>query len=71
LPDSFDDTSLKNELDVAPEFEQQIVLLAGHGSLSAMASGERLLTAEQVEQIAVLINESIPRDLDVYIGVEA
>ncbi len=36
-----------------------------------MASGERLLTAEQVEQIAVLINESIPRDLDVYIGVEA
>lgn len=71
LPDSFDDTSLKYELDVAPEFEQRIVSLLGHESINAMASGEWLLTAEQVEQIAALINESIPLDLDVFIGVEA
>jgi hypothetical protein len=35
-----------------------------------MASGEWLLTAEQVRQIAALTHESIPLDLDVFIGVE-
>ncbi|AZD85696.1 hypothetical protein C4K14_2872 [Pseudomonas chlororaphis subsp. aureofaciens] len=71
LPDSFNDTSLKYELDVAPEFEQQIVALLGHKSLNAMASGEWLLTAEQVKQISVLIKEPIPEYLDIFIGVEA
>ncbi|MCU1760275.1 pyocin S6 family toxin immunity protein [Pseudomonas sp. 14P_8.1_Bac3] len=70
LSDSSDDTSLKYELDVAPEFEQRIVSLLGHESMSAMASGEWLLTAEQVRQIAALTHESIPLDLDVFIGVE-
>ncbi|PMY39743.1 MULTISPECIES: pyocin S6 family toxin immunity protein [unclassified Pseudomonas] len=71
LPDNFSDTSLKYELDVAPEFEQQIVALLGHKSLNAMASGEWLLTVEQARQIAVLIKEPIPDDLDIFIGVEA
>jgi hypothetical protein len=70
LPDSFNDTSLKYELDVAPEFEQKIVALLGHKSLNAMASGEWLLTPDQVDQIAALINAPIPRELDVFIGVE-
>jgi len=70
LPDSYNDTSLKYELDVAPEFEQQIVSLLGHKSLNAMASGEWLLTPEQVGLIAALVNKPIPRDLDVFIGVE-
>ncbi len=71
MPDNFSDTSLKYELDVAPEFEQQIVALLGHKSLNAMASGEWLLTVEQARQIAVLIKEPIPDDLDIFIGVEA
>ncbi|MET0948340.1 MAG: pyocin S6 family toxin immunity protein [Pseudomonas sp.] len=71
LANGSDDTSLKYELDVAPEFEQRIVSLLGHESMNAMASGEWLLTAEQVKQIAALMNESIPLDLDVFIGVEA
>ncbi|AZC50358.1 MULTISPECIES: pyocin S6 family toxin immunity protein [Pseudomonas] len=70
LPDEANDDSLQYELDVSSEFEQQIVSLLGHKSLNAMASGEWLLTAEQAQQIAALINESIPDDLDIFIGVE-
>jgi len=52
-------------------FNDQIVQLLGHKSLNEMASGEWLLTAEQVRQIALLINQPIPGDLDLFIGVEA
>ena len=71
LPGDDEDDSLKYQLKVSSEFEQQIVSLLGHKSLNAMASGEWLLTTEQVGLIAALINEPIPRDLDVFIGVEA
>lgn len=71
LPDSFEDSSLKYELDVDAAFNDQIVELLGHKNLNEMASGEWLLTAEQAQQIAVLINETIPHDLDIFIGVEA
>lgn len=71
LPGDDEDDSLKYELDVPPEFEQQIVSLLGHKSLNAMASGEWLLTTEQAAQLASLLNEPIPQDLDVFIGVEA
>lgn len=71
LPGNPEDSSMKYELDVAPEFEQRIITLLGHKSINVMASGEWLLTVEQVEQIEALIKESIPLDLDVFIGVEA
>lgn len=71
LPDDNDDTSLKYELKVSGEFEQSIVMLLGHESLNSMASGEWLLTTEQVKQIADLIDEPIPKNLDIFIGVEA
>ena len=71
LPDSFEDSSLKYEFDVDAAFNDQIVELLGHKSLNEMASGEWLLTAEQVQQIASLISETIPPDLDIFIGVEA
>ena len=70
LPDSFEDSSLKYELDVDAAFNDQIVELLGHKSLNEIASGEWLLTAEQVQQIASLISETIPPDLDIFIGVE-
>jgi hypothetical protein len=70
LPDSFEDSSLKYEFDVDAAFNDQIVELLGHKSLNEMASGEWLLTAEQVQQIASLISETIPPDLDIFIGVE-
>lgn len=71
LPGDNEDTSLKYELDVSPVFEQAIISLLEHKSLNEMASGEWLLTTNQVKQIAALINEPIPLDLDVFIGVEA
>jgi hypothetical protein len=71
LPDSFEDSSLKYELDIDTSLNEQIVELLGHKSLNEMASGEWLLTAEQVQQIAGLVSETIPPDLDIFIGVEA
>ena len=70
LPGDNGDTSLKYELKVPSAFQQPIVSLLGHKSLNAMASVEWLLTADQVKQIAALINEPLPLDLDVFIGVE-
>lgn len=71
LPDSAEDDSLKFELDLNASFNDQIVKLLGHKSLNEMASGEWLLTTEEVQQIALLINQPIPSDLDLFIGVEA
>ncbi|WP_213937635.1 pyocin S6 family toxin immunity protein [Pseudomonas sp. dw_612] len=71
LPDNFEDSSLKYELYVDSTFNDQIVQLLGHKSLNQMASGEWLLTTERAQQIALLINQTIPSDLDVFIGVEA
>ncbi|QQZ44477.1 hypothetical protein IF690_13430 [Pseudomonas sp. SK3(2021)] len=71
LPDGFDDTSLKFELDVAPEFEQAVMDILGWESLAAESDGELPLTSEQVSQIAVAIKEPLPDNLDMFIGVEA
>ncbi|WP_277593360.1 pyocin S6 family toxin immunity protein [Pseudomonas chlororaphis] len=71
LPDGFDDTSLKYELDVAPEFEQKVMDILGWESLAAEADGELPLTNEQASQIAAVIKESLPNHLDLFIGVVA
>ncbi|RON86606.1 hypothetical protein BK635_06600 [Pseudomonas chlororaphis] len=71
LSDGFDYTSLKYELDVAPEFEQKVMDILGWESLAAEADGELPLTKEQVMQIAAAIKESLPGHLDMFIGVVA
>ncbi|KQZ93285.1 pyocin S6 family toxin immunity protein [Pseudomonas sp. Root562] len=71
LPDDLEDNSLKYELDVNAAFNDQIVELLGHKNLGAMASGEWPLTKEQVQQIGALTGETIPPDLNIFIGVEA
>ncbi|AZD54490.1 pyocin S6 family toxin immunity protein [Pseudomonas chlororaphis] len=71
LPDGFDDTSLKYELDVAPEFEQKVMDILGWESLAAEVDGELPLTNEQAGQIAAAIKESLPNHLDMFIGVVA
>ncbi len=70
LPDVFEDSSLKYELYVNDEFNEQIVGPLAHKSVDEMAAGEWLLTADQVAQISRLIGEVIPSDLDIFIGVE-
>ncbi|MNL12917.1 hypothetical protein D3C87_1338000 [compost metagenome] len=70
LSDNEDD-SLKFELNLDSSFNDQIVQLLGHRSLNAMAEGLWPLTSEQIAQIFELIEQSIPTDLEILIGVEA
>ena len=66
-----DDTSLKYELDVPSQFEPAVLKVLGWQSLAESPDGEWLLTADQSQQIATAINEQLPSDLDLYIGLEA
>lgn len=71
LPDNSEDDSLKFELDLDSSFNDQIVQLLGHRSLDAMAEGEWLLTDGQVAQISELTRQSLPTNLELFIGIEA
>jgi hypothetical protein len=71
LPDSSEDSSLKYEFDVAPEFEQSVMDILGWKNLEAEADGELPLTREQAGQIADVVEESLPDNLDMFIGVVA
>jgi hypothetical protein len=64
-----EDDSLKYELTVRPEFEAALMGVLGWKSLDESADGEWLLTGEQVQQIAKALNEPLPIDLDLFIGV--
>lgn len=66
-----DDTSLKYELDVQSGFEKAVLAVMGWQSLAESPEGEWLLTRDQSQQIATVINEPLPRDLDLFIDVEA
>ncbi|MCK8686816.1 pyocin S6 family toxin immunity protein [Pseudomonas umsongensis] len=66
-----DDTSLKYELDVQSGFEKAVLEVMGWQSLAESPEGEWLLTGDQSQRIATVINEPLPRDLDLFIGVEA
>lgn len=71
LPDDSEDDSLKFELDIAPRLEHSVIRALGHENIEAMACGEWLLTKEQVQRIATLLNQPLPLDLDIFIGVVA
>ncbi|MHC8391756.1 pyocin S6 family toxin immunity protein [Pseudomonas sp. MDT2-39-1] len=64
-----EDDSLKYELTVRPEFEAAVMDVLDWKSLDESADGEWLLNGEQVQQIAVALNEQLPTDLDLFIGV--
>jgi hypothetical protein len=71
LADDSDDTSLKYELEVPPQFEPAVLEVMGWQSVAKSPDGEWLLTGDQSHQIAATINEPLPDDLDLFIGVEA
>lgn len=71
LPDENEDDSLKFDRDLMESYNSRILQLLGHRSLNAMAEGEWLLTKEQVIELSQIIVESLPTDLDLYIGVLA
>lgn len=66
-----EDDSLKYDHTVPPEHEAAVMEVLGWDSLEGSPDGEWLLTSNQVQQIAVLINESLPTALDLFIGVRA
>lgn len=71
LPDENEDDSLKFDRDLKESYNSRILQLLGHRSLNAMAEGEWLLTKEQVIELSQIIGESLPTELDLYIGVLA
>lgn len=66
-----EDSSIKFELDIRPEFEQTVMGILGWKSLAAECDGELPLTNEQVREISSAINEQLPIELDLFIGVRA
>ncbi|VVM58624.1 hypothetical protein PS662_01190 [Pseudomonas fluorescens] len=66
-----EDDSLKYDHTVLPEFEAAVMEVLGWDSLVGSPDGEWLLTSNQVEKIALLINEPLPTALDLFIGVRA
>ena len=71
LPGDNEDDSLKYELDVSHEFEQRVLDVLGWSDLGSSPDGDWLLNAEQVQQISNIVGESLPTDLDLFIGVTA
>lgn len=71
LTGSAEDDSLKFESALDESFNDQIVKLLGHKSLNEMARGEWLLSTEEAQKIALLVDQPIPNGLKLYIGVEA
>lgn len=66
-----DDNTLKFDLNVKPQHEAAVLKVLGWKSLEESPDGEWLLTSEQVERIATAVDEPLPTDLDMFIGVTA
>lgn len=64
-----EDDSLKYSLTVQPDLEQAIMGVLGWDGLDESPEGEWLLAPEQVREIAVVVNEELPTELDLFIGV--
>jgi hypothetical protein len=71
LLDDSEDDSIKFELDVDPEFEQAVMDVLGWERLETEVAGELPLTITQVQRIAAVIQEPLPTNLDLFIGVRA
>ncbi|MGA8135649.1 MAG: pyocin S6 family toxin immunity protein [Pseudomonas gingeri] len=71
LVDDSVDSSLKYELDVRPEFEQAVMEVLGWKNLADECDGDLPLTSDQVRRIAFVVKESLPDELDLFIGVVA
>jgi len=69
LVDDSEDSSLKYDFDVTLKFEQAVMDVLGWKSLIEESYGELQLTSLQVQQISTVLNEPLPDDLDLFIGV--
>ena len=66
-----EDDSLKYDLTGKPEYEAAVMATLDWKSLDESPEGEWLLTDEQVKQLTIAIDEHLPIDLELYIGVRA
>jgi hypothetical protein len=66
-----EDDSLKYDITIKPEYEVVVIGILGWKSLEESPDGEWLLTDEQAQEIAVVVKEQLPMDLDLFIGVRA
>jgi hypothetical protein len=71
LPGDNEDDSLKYELNLPREFERKVLDTLGWIDLENSPEGDWLLNTMQVQQIAKIVGESLPEDLDLFIGVTA
>ncbi|WP_019408365.1 pyocin S6 family toxin immunity protein [Pseudomonas psychrophila] len=66
-----EDDSLKYDLTVKPEYEAAVMAIFGRKSLDQSPEGEWLLTNDQIKQLSIAIDEHLPIDLELYMGVRA
>lgn len=71
LKDDAEDDALKFDLVVKREYEDAVLEILGWESLEESPDGEWLLSIEQVGQVSTAVNEPLPSNLDVFIGVRA
>jgi hypothetical protein len=71
LKDDSVDSSLKYELDVPSDLEQSVMDILGWKDLAEECNGELPLTSQDVQRISTAISQSLPLDLDLFIGVVA
>jgi hypothetical protein len=71
LSNDADDDLVKFDLEIDEAFNEQIVKYLGHRSINAMAEGEWPLTSEQVNGLSSIIGQTLPKDLNMFIGLEA
>lgn len=69
LPDDHDDPFIKYELDVPPRFNEQLLELSGHATISELAMGMWPLTKDQILQIGEVLQQPFPVGLDFFISV--
>ncbi|MFJ4247400.1 pyocin S6 family toxin immunity protein [Pseudomonas sp. NPDC089741] len=64
-----EDDALKYELTVGLEFESAVLAAMGWKNLGKSPEGEYLLTPDQVLKIGLAINQQLPSELDLFIGI--
>lgn len=69
LANDSEDSSLKYDFDVAPEYERAVMDLLRWKSLAEDGDGEFLLSDDQTQQISTIINQPLPAELDLFISV--
>jgi len=71
FPEDHEDDFIQFELDVNPEYEAAIRVILGWESLAAEVVGELPLSIAQIRRIERVIQQPLPENLDLFIGVRA